>query len=436
MYTRMLTGLLILTLLLAAPAAAQDGKPVIALLSISEEFWPLLEGAVLDTLQGYGFINDAERAQLDEREDIAGEKLDIFWGSADLSLPNANILIENAIDRGADALITLSTSLTQVAVNLTSDLDEPPIVIFSAAAPYVRGIAQSACVKPAHVTGAHTVQDYESLLAATLLLDPALRSVGVLLLTGDAASESGAAQIAAIAESLGINVEYAAAAAVSDLALATDGLISRGVGAVIVPGSPMLVSGTGIIVETGLDAGVPVVSSTLPAIALGAPFGFGSYRQQQEGYDLGRVLVAWLNGEADIASTAIHAVTGFGIGLNLNSIQLADIEVPEELLARADAIVDGEMYQFAPNMALDAFQNMPIAESMILPLVRAANLPDVTIVGDRIQVPLSMLAESALDFAGGTAQINESADAAFVASLHCTPEMIAEQRAALDARED
>ena len=155
-----------LTLLSALPGMAQDAdKPTVAILRFGDGLtYDATEAAVLDVLQSYGLLteeeNNSERMPVGithPREDIQGERLNVIWGEAGFDLASANLMVENALDRDVDVIVSLTTPVTQIAVNLTAQMDEPtPVFFTSVYNPFEAGIAESACVKPAHVTGSET----------------------------------------------------------------------------------------------------------------------------------------------------------------------------------------------------------------------------------------------------------------------------------------
>ena len=110
--------LLVLALCCAPGLDAQaQAKPTIAILRFG--FFPTLhwmEGALLDNLALYGWLSADERETLRERQDLQGEKLNIFWGDADFDYSAVTVMVDQALDREADVLVTLSTPVTQAAV--------------------------------------------------------------------------------------------------------------------------------------------------------------------------------------------------------------------------------------------------------------------------------------------------------------------------------
>lgn len=112
-------------------AQAQD-NPTIAVLRLDElDTFAVTEGAILDVLASYGFISAEENALLHESQDLVGENITIIWDSADFDLPTANLMIERAIDQEPDVLLTLSTPVTQLAVNATLGMENPPALLFA-----------------------------------------------------------------------------------------------------------------------------------------------------------------------------------------------------------------------------------------------------------------------------------------------------------------
>ena len=103
-----ITVMFLLALLLAPAALGQTDNPTVAILRFGPfASDPLVESGILDTLQAYEWINAEERALLNDRQNIEGEQINIVWASAGFDLPTVNIMIEDALDRGADILIAL-----------------------------------------------------------------------------------------------------------------------------------------------------------------------------------------------------------------------------------------------------------------------------------------------------------------------------------------
>ncbi len=309
------------------------------------------------------------------------------------------------MDRDVDVLVTLSTPVTQAATAITSDMDDPPVVLFTAVqAPYRAGIADAPCIKPDHVGGALTHTEYESVFKALRLQDPDLETVGFVYATSLTSGEYAYERITEAAMAMGIEVLDAGITTLSDVSVAAQGLIERGANALLISGDYLMSASLPIIVAVANENAVPVFHPTAGSILSGVTIGAGYSSFYARGENLGVMLAGHLNGELDIAASMIH-VDGLGnnanlLGINLDSAAEQDVEISQALLDAAQAtlvVSDGtvSLAQTSPVVLLEFAR-----QGMIAPME------------DRLED-----------------------DMAFLASLACTEEMIAEQQAALDAAE-
>ncbi len=400
MLQRILLLLVVIALLcsILPPALAQDdAKPTIAILRYGgTTLTALAEKGILDMFEAYGMVNAEERAILDEAEDLQGERINVIYSDADFDIPTANIMVEDALDRGADTLLTLSTPVSQIAANITRQMDDPPAIIFAiVTAPYFAGIADAPCIKDSHIAGTQTNIPYDEFVPLLKVQDPDMKVVGTIVNLAEPNSVFGAERISKLAGELGVRVEVAPVVAVADLSLATASLISKGVEAIALPASYTTSIGLDAIVSTAEEhGGIPVFSIVAEHVYRGATVGADFYSLYREGVIAARMLIGHLNGDIDISRLSVNLKPGFTVAINLDAAAEAGVEIADELLAKADwTIRDGASTEGVT--------------------------PDLPEVGTE-------LPEMTLDE-------RRAADLAFLAALECTPEMIAEQQAELDA---
>jgi len=436
MFRKILLVILLLSLLPAGTALAQDEAPTIAILrfglSLSDAS---LETAVIDTLLVYEWVTAEEHALLSDRQDIEGEKINILWADASYDLTNVNFIVDNALDRGADILLTLSTPVTQIAVNTTLDQDEPTPVLFSAVySPYQAGLADAPCIKPAHVTGSESVPPYEEAFQIFLLQNPALNRFGLLYSSHDASGIYGAERIAAIGESLGLEVESAAVTNVSDLRSATQSLANNGVEAIILPFDYTAAIGLPIIAAVATENQIPVFHPHPGSILAGATVGAGFYNFYTQGIGAGLMLAAYLNGDLDFATTAIDSQSGLSVGVNLDVANALGIEIQPELRAMAEMVLEDGASVMSPLGLLRLLDSMGATDEvkqMAAAYLRDVDLSAMASQSGEQQQAAEMINKMLIE--GRKSPENLAADRAYLDSLQCTPEMIAEQQAALDA---
>jgi len=380
---------------LAAVHAADD-QPTVAIARFgSLRTFDVTEGAILDVLESYGYISSEENANLRGRQNLHGEHINILWGSADFDLPTANLMLESLLDTEPDVLVTITTTITQLAIQATADMDDPPVILFTSVYnPYEAGIVQSSCIKPAHVTGSLSATPYEDILSLLSTQMPDIETIGTIYNAAEAAGAVGVQEIDRIAEGMGISVEIAAVTDISEINLAAEGLISKGIDAFVMPIDLRTgAAGLPIVVNLGNEYSVPVFHPILFSIYYGATVSSGFYHYYAQGENVGLLLAGHLNGDIEVATTAINEQAGNAIGINLDMAGRQGIDIAPEIIDQADALIQNGEDTMSERVALEL--NM---RGTVIPLDE-----------------------------------RKEADAAFFAALDCSPERIAEEQAALDA---
>ena len=399
MIQRFLLLIAVLALCVSPALAQDDDKPTISILSLGyHSNVNLSVKGTLDMLQAYGYINEEERAVLDLRQNLEGEGINVFWGDAAFDIGFANLMVRDALEREPDALITITTPVSQLAAAATLDMEDPPVVIFNVVSnPYAAGIADAPCIKPAHISGSQFLAPYDRIVPLMLLHDPDMQVLGTIFTSHEPSGVFGASRISAVAESHGLQVESAPIVSAADLTIAAESLVSKGIEAFILPTEATVAAGLPAIIQVANEHGLPVMYTAGNAVYRGATIGAGVYSYFKEGVIAARMLIAHLEGEIDIASAGINLQNDMSVGVNLDVAAAQGLELSEELLAAADFVVqDGESSEgVTPGLP----EVNPFLDDMTLDERRAADLD-------------------------------------FLAGLHCTDEIIAEQQAALDAAEE
>ncbi|MCY3865534.1 MAG: ABC transporter substrate binding protein, partial [Chloroflexi bacterium] len=342
MQIRMLLGSLVALLMLAAPALAQDEKPTIAFLRYAGTA-PVAEATagILDSLEAYGYLTSAERAALNESFDLNGEKINLLYRDAGFDLPSVNLMVEEVIDKGADALVTITTQVAQIAVNATRDMEDPPAILFSlVTTPFTAGIAESPCIKPAHVAGTQPVLSFADYVPLVLVQNPDIKIIGTIVTPDQPTSVVGAQLIQDIGASLGLTVEVASAISLADLSVAAESLLGKGVEAIVLSVTPLTLHGTPVLVQMTAEYGIPLYAPIIQQVYRGVTVGAGFYSFYDEGVIAATILNAHLSGEVDIADIAINQSRSFGIAINLDTAAEQGIEISHDLLEHANFVIE------------------------------------------------------------------------------------------------
>ncbi|MCL4877936.1 MAG: ABC transporter substrate-binding protein [Anaerolineae bacterium] len=375
MFKKLLAVLLISLMVTApVPLLAQDDIPTVAIIRLGPlPPFQYSQQGTLDVLAAYGYVD--------------GENIKLILGDAGMDVPTANLLIEDAINSDVDVIVTITTPVSQAAVNATLDMEDPPIIMFNTVTqPYAAGIAQAPCIKPAHVWGSQALPDFATILPLVWELNPEIKNLGWIYSTSEPNAVASTEIVQPIAAELGLTLHITSVAESSEVGAAAEALAGEGIDAFFIPTDSTVGNALASILSVAEEEGIPVFFADSLQVFSGVTVGAGvSY--YQEGVDTGRVLVAYLNGDIDIATTGLSKQSGTLIGVNLDTAAMQDVEVPQNLLDMANFVIeDGE------NTG------------------EVLSLPDVSFE-----------------------ELQEQ-DAAFVENLFCSEERIAEQQAELDAQ--
>ncbi len=433
--------------MLAFAASAQDDNPTVAILRYGPvSSYEVSEGAIIDMLESHAFINADERAVLDARRQLEGEKLNIFWGDGAFDFATVNLMVEEALDQEPDVLLTIGLPVMQIAIGLTAEYDEPPVVLFTSVFhpatashevfhpevdvnaeynPFAGGTAPASCLKADHVSGVETETTYGRIVPLLRLQKPDIQSIGVIHSSSETSGLHGAEDIMEHSEELGITVEIAAVASISELSAAAESLISRGVEAFFIPADLITIRGMPILTTIAIENGLPVFHATMGAIFDGATVGAGSSQYYAQGVDVTRILIGYLNGDIDIATTGIYVQDAVGVGLNLDSASDQNVVISQALYDLTDIMIeDGEL-----RVSEDALADPAAAEELRRLAQTVSETSDI-IIAPELQEYVDRL--TAADLRQG--------NRAFLERLYCSPERIAEEEAqvaqALEEGED
>ena len=384
----------------------ENDNPTIAFLRFGRNpIETIVHAAFVNTLHSYGFITLDELGDRADQRLIPGEiegthleNLNFHYFSAGYDFAALNTIVDAAMDTEPDIVVAVEELTALSVVNATATMEDPPVVLFAAVPnPYRAGLAEASCIKPAHVTGTRSDLSYDQILPMYLAQNPDLQTVGVIFYSNENSSREASELITAAGEAMGWQVITTAVASIPDLVPATDGLLSKGVQAIIVPNNSFLLAGLPVVTSAAGEFGIPVFSVGMDGAMspTGSMVGISFNGWTNQGISIGLVAAAWLNGDIDIADMGISSHEPIlGYTINHDFAEAWGIELPPELLEAADMSLFTERAEFRSERAALLWQRM----FEILPL-----------------------------------DVRKDADREFIDSIRCTPEMIAEQQAELDA---
>lgn len=313
-----------------ASVSAQDDLPTVAIIRLGPlpPFQYSTQGT-MDVLAAYGYVD--------------GENIHVELKDAAMDVPTANLLVQDALDEGADYLVTITTPVSIAAANATQDMEDPPIVLFNTVTdPYAAKIVQSPCIKPANIWGSQALPDFENIFPIMWEVNPDIKRVGWIYSTTEVNAVKSTEIAQPLADKLGFTLVIKSVTESSEVSAAADAIANEGVDAFFIPTDNTVGGAIAVILAVAEQEGIPVFMADSLQVFAGVTVGAGvSY--YQEGVDTGRVLVGLLNGDVDLTSTAVSKQSGTLIGVNLDTAAGAGVEIPQEFLDKANFIIkDGE----------------------------------------------------------------------------------------------
>ena len=190
------------------------------------------------------------------------------------------------------------------------------------------------------------------MLPLLLVQDPDLQVIGTIFNPAEASSVAGAEAIVAAGEGLGLSVEQTSVTGMADLRAATQSLVNKGVAIILLPVDQTTLGGLPAILAVANEYGIPIFHANMQALSVGATVTAGYNLLFEQGIRAGRILVGHLNGDIDIANTAIFSETSIGVGVNLDSAADQGVEISADLMDLAGRTIEDGARQMSQAEAI------------------------------------------------------------------------------------
>lgn len=281
-------------------------------------------------------------AGLAERGWVQGRNLEVKRYNAEGDMPTGQAIAQTMASGGNDLLLTISTPSLQAVAN-ANKTTQTPHVFGLVADPVAAGVGVSKdnpLDHPAWLAGFGTMQPVKRAFEIARLMNPALKSVGIVWNAGEANSEAQVKLARKICAGMGIDLVEVTVENSAGVAEAAAALTSRGVEAIWVNGDVSVITSIDAVVAAGRKAGIPVFTVIPPNAKRGALFDFGA-----DYYEVGR-LAGVLAGDI-LNGTKPSTVPITNVMPEIQTINLQALQglkghwtVPEDLQKRAQLLID------------------------------------------------------------------------------------------------
>ncbi|NMA02654.1 MAG: ABC transporter substrate-binding protein [Clostridia bacterium] len=289
----------------------------------------LVEHPALDAARE-GFLDGLKEAGLEEGKDIQ-----VDYQNSQNDKSNLQTMAKKLVTDKNDLILAITTD---AAIVLANETQEIPILITAVTDPLEAKLVESMEKPSTNVTGTTDMNPIDEQLDLILEVVPEVKSLGVIYNAGEINSQVQVKILKELAQAKGIeNVVEATVTASSEVMQGAQSLVGR-VDAIYVPTDNTAVSAYATIVQVAEENKIPLFAGEARPIEQG---GVGTFALDY--YELGKqtalMAVRVLEGE-NPGEMAIETQKDPQLIINKSGAERLEITISEELLTRADKIIE------------------------------------------------------------------------------------------------
>ncbi len=309
-----IAAVLMLTLLLIIGSGCDKKLPMIGISQYGEH-------ASLDNCRE-GFVQGLIDAGLTEGKDFA-----LDYQNAGFDDAIATQIAQNFSSNNVALMCAIATPSATACYAAAEDKDIP--VVFTAITDPVQAKLDSG-----NVTGTSDKLPVDAQMDLIRQLQPLSVTIGIIYTTSEPNSVSAIAEYQQKAASYGFTIEAIGVTQQSEVTLAADTLISRGVDCLSNLTDNNVVGVLSSVLEKTREAGIPVYGSEVEQVKLGcvAAAGIDYY---ELGKQTGAMAAKILKKEAKASEMPYETISEYGIYINSAALLEMDINLPSEIAAKA-----------------------------------------------------------------------------------------------------
>ena len=276
-----------------------------------------------------GFLEGLEEEGIKEGDNL---KVEVKNAMADTAT-NAQIA-DSFVSDNMDLICAIATPSAQSAYNAAMDKDIP-IVYTAVTDPVAAELADKDGNPVGDVTGTSDTLPVEEQLKMIREMMPDAKTIGILYTTSEANSVSAIATYESLVDKYGFTLETKGISQTSEIALATDDLLTK-VDCITNLTDNTVVASLPTILEKANEKGIPVFGSEIEQVKIGCLAAEG-IDYIQLGKQTGKIAAQILKGEKKASEIPYEIISEPGFYVNTKVAENLGIEVPSDL---ADSAVE------------------------------------------------------------------------------------------------
>lgn len=276
-----------------------------------------------------GFLEGLEEEGIKEGDNL---KVEVKNAMADTAT-NAQIA-DSFVSDNMDLICAIATPSAQSAYNAAMDKDIP-VVYTAVTDPVAAELADKDGNPVGNVTGTSDTLPVEEQLKMIREMMPDAKTIGILYTTSEANSVSAIATYESLVDKYGFTLETKGISQTSEIALATDDLLTK-VDCITNLTDNTVVASLPTILEKANEKGIPVFGSEIEQVKIGCLAAEG-IDYIQLGKQTGKIAAQILKGEKKASEIPYEIISEPGFYVNTKVAENLGIEVPFDL---ADSAVE------------------------------------------------------------------------------------------------
>lgn len=276
-----------------------------------------------------GFLEGLEEEGIKEGDNL---KVEVKNAMADTAT-NAQIA-DSFVSDNMDLICAIATPSAQSAYNAAMDKDIP-VVYTAVTDPVAAELADKDGNPVGNVTGTSDTLPVEDQLKMIREMMPDAKTIGILYTTSEANSVSAIATYESLVDKYGFTLETKGISQTSEIALATDDLLTK-VDCITNLTDNTVVASLPTILEKANEKGIPVFGSEIEQVKIGCLAAEG-IDYIQLGKQTGKIAAQILKGEKKASEIPYEIISEPGFYVNTKVAENLGIEVPSDL---ADSAVE------------------------------------------------------------------------------------------------
>lgn len=276
-----------------------------------------------------GFLEGLEEEGIKEGDNL---KVEVKNAMADTAT-NAQIA-DSFVSDNMNLICAIATPSAQSAYNAAMDKDIP-VVYTAVTDPVAAELADKDGNPVGNVTGTSDTLPVEEQLKMIREMMPDAKTIGILYTTSEANSVSAIATYESLVDKYGFTLETKGISQTSEIALATDDLLTK-VDCITNLTDNTVVASLPTILEKANEKGIPVFGSEIEQVKIGCLAAEG-IDYIQLGKQTGKIAAQILKGEKKASEIPYEIISEPGFYVNTKVAENLGIEVPSDL---ADSAVE------------------------------------------------------------------------------------------------